>query len=363
MAEEYDETEEATGTDVVGGAGHCTIPHVEPPSFPAGMDPARASAILVFGDKWVNGTELRYHFMTRPRRWVGPDEEQDVVRRAFTAWKDIGIGLDFIEVDDPGEAEIRIGFQRGDGSWSYLGRQVLSRPVRERTMNFGWKLSGWSYGFDTALHEIGHTLGLPHEHQNPNTGIVWDDDAVLRYFGGPPNNWSRDQVVWNILRKLDPDDIRGSDWDPNSIMHYAFPAGLILTPERYRSQPLEPAPNLSDADREWIAAFYPPLEPELPVLEPFESRRLELKPGDQVDFAVRPESTREYTFQTFGRADTVLALFEHVDGAPRFRAGDDDSGTGRNASFTVKLFQGREYTLRMRLYWAWASGHSAVMMT
>ena len=27
---------------------------------------------------------------------------------------------------------------------------------------------------DTALHGIGHTLGLPHEHQNPNAGIVWD---------------------------------------------------------------------------------------------------------------------------------------------------------------------------------------------
>lgn len=354
--------EAARSAEDVLRAGHCEVPEVVPRQFPPGTDPARSAAILLFADKWVSGTELRYHFLTTVEGWAGTADDQDVVRTAFDKWKQVGIGLSFLEVDDPAEAEVRIGFDQGDGSWSYVGRQVLGRPMTDRTMNFGWTLAGWDYGFDTALHEIGHTLGLPHEHQNPNAGIVWDEEAVYDFFGGPPNNWDREKTFYNILRKINSDLLRGSDWDRDSIMHYQFPAGLIAVPEEFRSNPLVPEPDLSDDDVEWIKRFYPPAEPQLPVLEPFESRRLTLGTGAQAAFAVRPGTTREYTFQTFGHADTVLTLFEQVDDRPRFRAGDDDSGTDLNARFTVKLFKGREYVLRLRLYWSWASGETAVMM-
>jgi hypothetical protein len=57
----------------------------------------------------------------------------------------------------------------------------------------------------------------------------------------------------------------------------------------------------------------------------------------------------------------VIVLFEEVDGNLRYVAGDDDSGADRNARLSVKLFQGRRYTLRLRLYWAWATGNTGVM--
>ena len=71
-------------------------------------------------------------------------------------------------------------------------------------------------------HEIGHTIGFPHEHQNPNAGIVWDEEAVYRALGGPPNNWSRETTFHNIIRKIQPDRVQGSTWDPDSVMHYPF---------------------------------------------------------------------------------------------------------------------------------------------
>jgi hypothetical protein len=55
-------------------------------------------------------------------------------------------------------------------------------------------------------------------------------------------------------------------------------------------------------------------------------------------------------------------LFEDDAGTLRYRAGDDDSGEDRNAKLRVKLFQGRRYILRVRLYYADRSGETAVMM-
>ncbi len=251
---------------------YCSLPPVAPRELPAGMDPARVEAILVNESKWVNHTVLHYYFFDREtdgehvfgadgtsqwRPWTTDKAHQDVVRNAFDHWKAQGIGLEFVEVTSRDEAEIRVGFMEGDGAWSYLGRQILDRGVNERTMNFGWDLLRAPREADTALHEIGHTLGLPHEHQNPNAGIVWDEEKVYTTLGGPPNNWSRDKTQWNILRKIEPDTVQGSNWDPDSIMEYPFPAGLILQPEKYRTQPLRPGGGLSARDLSWVRAFYP----------------------------------------------------------------------------------------------------------
>ena len=57
-----------------------------------------------------------------------------------------------------------------------------------------------------------------------------------------------------------------------------------------------------------------------------------------------------------------MVLFEQVAGQQRFRAGDDDSGYERNASFNVTLYAGRQYVLRIRLYYSFSRGDTAVMM-
>jgi hypothetical protein len=320
----------------------------------------RASLVRYLDRKWVNGTTLRYAFF-RIGPWAGPESEIELVRQGFGVWSDVGIGIKFQEVSSISEAEIRIGFLQSGYTWSYVGRDVIDIPGQgERTMNFGWSIAGDSRGVDVPVHEIGHTLGFPHEHQNPFAGIVWDEEAVYSHFAR--QGWTREDTDRNVLSKLSTTEVEGSNWDPDSIMHYGFPAGLILQPEEY-SAGISPDLGLTDIDRERARIFYPPNDDShLPTLRPFTAEFIDVNPGEQKDFEVSIHETRDYTIQTFGQADTVMVLFEEVDGELRYVDGDDDSGSSLNAKIEARLRPGRRYILRIRLYLNWASGQTAVLL-
>lgn len=340
---------------------HCRMPKEPPREMDPSISMERARLVRISSVKWVNETVLHYYFFDTPLFGAGNDQK-DMVRRAFEIWKDVGIGVSFKEVTDINAAEVRIGFLAGDGYWSGIGTAILNRGQHERTMNFGQDLTQDPRGVDVAVHEIGHTLGFPHEHQNPIAGIVWNEQAVIDYFSGPPNNWTLEEINTNVLGKLPASLVEGSQWDPNSIMHYAFDAGLIEVPTQYQTQPLVPAPGLSELDRDQALFFYGAKQPSNPTLKLLESVQLDLTPGEQRNFSINPTATRSYTIQTFGFTDSVMVLFEDVQGEPVFVAGDDDSGWNRNARLHVRLIAGRKYILRVRMYYQWASGSMAVMM-
>ena len=175
----------------------CKMPAIPPKVYGPGVSLSRMRAIDMHKDLWVNGTRLHYYFFESPKEWTTTDKEKEAVRRAFDTWKKLGIGLEFQEVSSPGDAEIRIGFLQGDGSWSFVGTYNLKIGRDQRTTNFGWDLT---QDFDCALHEIGHAIGLQHEHQSPKAGIVWDEEAVYKALAAPPNEWSREETYENIIK-------------------------------------------------------------------------------------------------------------------------------------------------------------------
>ena len=330
--------------------------------FAAGVEAGRARLIRQTADKWINGTTLRYWFFDKPSKWSAANAQKNVVREAFRQWKALGIGLDFAEVKNRADADLRIAFDQSDGSWSYIGTDVRTKRSDPRTMNFGWDLTeDPKEGMDTAIHEIGHTLGFPHEHQNPFAGIVWNEKVVYASLAAPPNQWSKSTTFHNIIEKIVPDTVQGSDWDANSVMHYPFEAGLIDKPIQYRKG-ITPAGGLSARDRKWALQFYPPIKAKgTPRLAPLQSTALTLAAGQQANFLFKADASRVYEFRTFGSADTVMALYENKTGSSAPIAEDDDSGTERNAHIKTALKSGKEYILRVRLHFAKASGKTAVM--
>jgi hypothetical protein len=57
-----------------------------------------------------------------------------------------------------------------------------------------------------------------------------------------------------------------------------------------------------------------------------------------------------------------MVLFEEAGSESIYIQGDDDSGFERNALIRERLYRGREYILRVRLYYSDIAGETAVFM-
>jgi hypothetical protein len=291
--------------------------------------PGRVRAISLIGKQWMNGATLRIRFLT------GTSAQRDMVRSIAPEWTNhANLGFEFTE--EP-TAEIRVAFDENDGAWSYVGTDNLSIPLHASTLNLGWQDEG------VILHEFGHMIGLSHEHSNPDGGINWNEEAVIRDLSGPPNYWDEETIRRNVLRKYEADQIHGTSFDPDSIMLYAFPPEW--TTDGFGTHENE---KLSDLDKMFVkgAAMYPPTddpEPdavELSVAEALEASISETGEMDLYKFVVDKQG--KHTFQTLGTTDLVVTLFG-PDSLTKKIAEDDDSGAGRNSLIAVDLTPGVYY--------------------
>ena len=250
----------------------------EPPPLvlPPGASSHPMKMAIFTGKRWENGRKIGVRFLD------GSAKQKALAQKYATSWsKYANVIFDF---SAGAKAEIRISFVADAGSWSAVGTDCLVRgafPAAEPTMNFGWLRDGtdeteWRR---VVVHEFGHAIGAIHEHQNPRGGIRWNLPAVYRTFGGPPNNWSKEEIDFNIVQKYSIDQLNATKFDIKSIMLYAFPANLIIG-----GQATPNNTEVSSGDKKFIAQMYPKLAVHAGVAAP----RLSVKKAAAAAAAATP---------------------------------------------------------------------------
>lgn len=292
--------------------------------------PGGDRAISPIGKAWMNGSTLKVRFLE------GTPEQQATAREQAGWWQD-ACNLRFDFGDHP-DADIRITFDSNDGAWSYVGTDAKSIPANEATLNLGFLDGG------TAAHEFGHAIALAHEHSNPAGGIQWNEPVVIAALAGPPNFWDEAKVRHNVFRKYALDQIKGTEFDPDSIMLYAFPASWTLNGVGTHENEV-----LSGLDKAFVAGatMYPrdaaPPSDATELTVGAERTRADIGSGGEEDlyvFTVAEDGL--YEVSTRGATDVYLKLFG-PDSETDLIAEDDDSGYGLNARVRAELVPGNYY--------------------
>jgi Astacin (Peptidase family M12A)/Bacterial pre-peptidase C-terminal domain len=292
-----------------------------------------ARSAFEYKKMWINGTTLRVRFLD------GTPQQQAIAKEQALWWTEhANLKFDF---NNAADAEIRIAFDPKDGAWSYIGTDCLSTKKTEPTMNLGFLDGG------TAAHEFGHAIGLGHEHQNPSGGIEWNEPSVIRDLAGPPNGWDEATVRHNVLNKYRADQIRGTQFDPDSIMLYFFPASWTKNGKATKANEV-----LSAQDKAFISsgAAYPRTSsPGVDLLVNAADTSASIgAPGEEDLYKFTVANAGNYVIETGGQTDVVMKLFG-PNSQTALIATDDDGGAGFNARIATNLNPG-QYFAQIRHY-------------
>lgn len=285
-------------------------------------------AVGIVAKRWTPGQTIEWYSPAHP--------DKPKIQAAFNTWQ-THANLLFLEVANPAAAKIRIGYDYTAGSWSYLGTDALSIPSPSTTLNIGWSLTA---GDPTALHEVGHAIGLEHEHQSTNRTLQFDVPQLYSNYAAS-QGWTTTDVDQNIINQISTPDT--SPYDPNSIMHYVFYSDEILAPPPYDIIGTPYNTALSPIDEQWAQTAYPtsstPLNLTLKQLLAFTSA-----PQQPETFTITPPVAGKYSVALIGEGIKRIVV---LDSAGAFVAGAENLDSSRSLLYQefIAAGGGASYTL------------------
>lgn len=154
------------------------------------------------------------------------------------------VNLKLLALADWERADIRIDANPTRGNWSVLGSGAPV-PKTDPTMNIADVSLPWVW-----LHEFGHALGFHHEHQSPESPIIWNKPAVYRDMA--LLGWNQAKVDANVFYQYDR-RAEATAFDAQSVMGYPIPGHWTQNFPRG----IQPGQALSALDKAGARMFYP----------------------------------------------------------------------------------------------------------
>lgn len=271
----------------------CSIEHIDYDSLQE-QDLVQRVGVPIKKRLWPMGIVIPYYMygshsaneLNKKSSLQGTKKQQELVRKGFSTWIDLGLNIDFKEVQSPEMATLRISFDKNKGSGAYLGSHILMLSDLKSHVNLS---GGDNLTLDTVLHEIGHILGLGHEHQNPTFEVTWNKPIVDALLKAPPYSWTDDKIERNVYTKYDADGIAyKSEFDELSIMSYSFEPGCICYPSKYNLNGLPHNKTLSEGDKKAAVKLY--------GKDSHENRVIPLKANEKMTVSLDIDKQSDFSF-------------------------------------------------------------------